>query len=91
MVAALRDTRLPKAWWDMDSEMVLCSDDVGEARPLRLRGLPIASSFGVFEADEMEKWRIPMPVGEEAEGAMDSGKSKAIVKPSQNDTGITPP
>ncbi|OJD24105.1 hypothetical protein ACJ73_04541 [Blastomyces percursus] len=79
MIAALRDTRLPKAWWDMDSEMVLCSDDVGEARPLRLRGLPIASSFGVFEADEMEKWRIPMPVGEEAEdGGMDSRKTKAV-------------
>ncbi|PGH02723.1 exosome complex component RRP43 [Blastomyces parvus] len=77
MVAALRDTRLPKAWWDMDSEMVLCSDDVGEARPLRLRGLPIASSFGVFEADEMEKWRIPMPVGEDVEGGVRSGKSKA--------------
>ncbi|EQL35244.1 hypothetical protein BDFG_02999 [Blastomyces dermatitidis ATCC 26199] len=80
MIAALRDTRLPKAWWDMDSEMVLCSDEVSEARPLRLRGLPVASSFGVFEADEMEKWRIPMPVGEEAEekGRMGSGKLKAV-------------
>ncbi|KAG5288191.1 3' exoribonuclease [Histoplasma ohiense] len=76
IVAALRDTRLPKAWWDLDSEMVLCSDDVAEARPLRLRGLPIASSFGVFEADEMERWRIPMAVGTEEEAGTDSGKSK---------------
>ncbi|EEH35119.1 3' exoribonuclease family protein [Paracoccidioides lutzii Pb01] len=64
VVAALHDTRLPKAWWDMDRGMVLCSDDVAEARPLRLRGLPIASSFAVFEADEAERWKIPMPVGE---------------------------
>ncbi|OJD14149.1 hypothetical protein AJ78_05476 [Emergomyces pasteurianus Ep9510] len=78
VIAALRDTRLPKAWWDMDNEMVLCSDDVAEARPLRLRGLPIASSFGVFEADGMEGWRIPMPVGEEVEDAINSDKSKAV-------------
>ncbi|KAK2794858.1 hypothetical protein FQN50_009843 [Emmonsiellopsis sp. PD_5] len=51
VVAALRDTRLPRAWWDMDSEMVLCSDSVAEARPLRLRGLPVSCSFGVFERD----------------------------------------
>ncbi|OAX77586.1 hypothetical protein ACJ72_08113, partial [Emergomyces africanus] len=72
MVAALLDTRLPKAWWDMDNEMVLCSDDVAEARPLRLRGLPIASSFGVFEADGGEGWRIPMPAGKVVEVNVDS-------------------
>ncbi|PGH08668.1 hypothetical protein AJ79_05950 [Helicocarpus griseus UAMH5409] len=76
VVAALRDTRLPKAWWDMDSEMVLCSDDVAEARPLRLRGLPIVSSFGVFEADWMERWRLPMPATKGVEQQKGKGKGK---------------
>lgn len=57
VIAALRDTRLPKAWWDMDSEMVLCSDRVAESRRLHLRGMPISSSFAVFEADPIGDWR----------------------------------
>ncbi|KAK2742975.1 hypothetical protein FQN55_007605 [Onygenales sp. PD_40] len=66
VVAALRDTRLPRAWWDMDSEMVLCSDSVAEARPLRLRGLPVASSFGVFERDVAGS--VMAPKGGKGEG-----------------------
>ena len=57
VVAALRDTKLPKAWWDTDNEMILCSDEVSEARTLNLRGLPVASSYSVFEADAAAGWR----------------------------------
>ncbi|KAL1647956.1 hypothetical protein SLS58_002280 [Diplodia intermedia] len=49
VVAALRDTVLPRAWWDADMEAVLCSDRVEEARGLRLRGQPVALSCAVFE------------------------------------------
>jgi exosome complex component RRP43 len=57
LLAALRDTRLPKAWWDMDSGAILCSDNVSESRKLRLRGLPVSSSFCVFEAHAAAEWR----------------------------------
>jgi exosome complex component RRP43 len=49
VLAALGNTRLPKAWWDTDLEMILCSDRVIEGKKLRLRGCPVASSFVVFE------------------------------------------
>ncbi|KAF2873036.1 ribosomal protein S5 domain 2-type protein [Massariosphaeria phaeospora] len=49
ILAALQDTLLPRAFWDDDLEMVLCSDVPGEARRLQLRGLPVASTFAVFE------------------------------------------
>ncbi|PYI30132.1 ribosomal protein S5 domain 2-like protein [Aspergillus indologenus CBS 114.80] len=57
VLAALRDTRLPRAWWDADNEMVVCSEAVAEATRLSLRGLPVASSFCVFEADAAAGWR----------------------------------
>lgn len=44
--AALKDTKLPRAWWDPDLEQVLCSSDHGES--LTLRGFPAPTSFGVF-------------------------------------------
>ncbi|OQV04124.1 3' exoribonuclease family, domain-containing protein isoform 2 [Cladophialophora immunda] len=46
--AALRNCLLPKAWWDADLEKVICSMDVKEARKLRLRGMPVPSSWGLF-------------------------------------------
>ncbi|OAL51133.1 exoribonuclease family protein [Pyrenochaeta sp. DS3sAY3a] len=49
ILAALRDTRLPRAYFDDEYEGILCSDVPGEARTLRLRGLPVSSSFAVFE------------------------------------------
>lgn len=50
LLAALRDVRLPRAWWDSDVESILCSDRVSEARRLNLRGLPISATWGVFVA-----------------------------------------
>lgn len=52
MLAALRDARLPRAWWDADREMVLCSR--GESRALRLTGLPVACTAAVLVERERE-------------------------------------
>lgn len=49
ILAALRDTVIPKAWFDEEYEGILCSDDPAEASKLRLRGLPVPSTFAVFE------------------------------------------
>ncbi|EXJ90475.1 hypothetical protein A1O1_03578 [Capronia coronata CBS 617.96] len=48
LYAALKDTIIPKSWWDADLEQVLCSAEVADARKLSLRGIPVPSSFGVF-------------------------------------------
>lgn len=49
ILAALKNTKLPRAFFDEEFEGILCSDDPREARGLRLRGLPVPSSFAVFE------------------------------------------
>jgi exosome complex component RRP43 len=76
VVAALRDTKLPRAWWDMDNEMVLCSDNVSEAKSLSLRGLPMSSSFCVFEADAVGDWKRLLVSAEGTE--KQKGKQKQI-------------
>lgn len=48
VVAALRDTRLPHAYWDADQEMILCSDEISKSKKVTLSGLPIASTYIVF-------------------------------------------
>jgi exosome complex component RRP43 len=55
ILAALRDTILPHAYFDEDVEAILCSDDVSEAKKLALRGLPVPSTFAVFAG--REEWR----------------------------------
>jgi len=54
ILAALRDTLLPRAYFDEEYEGILCSDERGEARTLRLRTLPVASTFVVFEGRREE-------------------------------------
>ena len=49
VLAALGDTKLPKAWWDADVESVLCSDQAQDARKLRLRGFPVPATSSIFE------------------------------------------
>lgn len=78
VVAALRDTKLPHAWWDEDKEMVLCSEAVSEAKRLSLRGMPIASSFAVFEADAAAGWRAVVIPDAEEEKKMDDDKRKGL-------------
>ncbi|QDS70554.1 hypothetical protein FKW77_010430 [Venturia effusa] len=48
VLAALRDTTLPTAYWDADREAILCTHD---PRRLQLRGLPVPLTFVVFDAD----------------------------------------
>lgn len=62
LIAALKDVRLPKAWWDADLERVVCSDRVDETRKLQLRGMPICCTWGVFVAG---KTQIGMQSGEQ--------------------------
>ncbi|KAI4215620.1 MAG: hypothetical protein LQ351_002089 [Letrouitia transgressa] len=51
LLAALRTTTLPQAWYDEESDSVLCDPDRRAAKTLKLNGLPIASSFGVFVSE----------------------------------------
>jgi exosome complex component RRP43 len=55
MFSALRDTRLPKAWWDANIEAVVCSPERSQARSLRLRGCPVPMSFSMFKSNKLEE------------------------------------
>lgn len=65
ILAALRNTRLPHAYFDEEYEGILCEDDPKTARKLALRGLPVPSSFAVFEGrgdgEEAGKWVLSDP------------------------------
>lgn len=50
LLAALLDTNLPQATYDLDSNTILCSPLASLAYPLRLRSFPIPLSFGVFSS-----------------------------------------
>jgi exosome complex component RRP43 len=52
ILSALRDVRLPHAYWDVDREMILCSEEIAKSKKLNLRGLPIASTYTVFRTKE---------------------------------------
>jgi len=57
VVSALKDVRLPKAYWDPDREMILCEDSVSESKKLKLRGLPISVTALVFRVKEQVQGR----------------------------------
>ena len=52
VLAALRDVRLPRAYWDEDRNSVLCDPDIVGVRLLTVYALPVAMSFGVFAAGQ---------------------------------------
>ncbi|KAL8387409.1 hypothetical protein RB595_009923 [Gaeumannomyces hyphopodioides] len=53
IVAALRDTRLPRAAWDAEREAVVCSRSDGSlGRPLSVCGLPVACTAAVFRGKD---------------------------------------
>ena len=92
VLAALRDTKLPKAWWDVDNETIVCSDSVAEARKLSLRGLPVASSYAVFEADAAAGWRanvIPDAEEQDQEGKKGSPERWILADPDGYEEGLT--
>ena len=78
VLAALRDTKLPRAWWDVDNETVVCSDAVSEAKNLTLRGMPVSSSFAVFEADAASGWRAVVIPDAEGERKITEGQRQGI-------------
>lgn len=63
ILAALRDTLLPRAYFDEEYEGILCSDNPAEARRLNLQGFPVSSTFAVFEGRKDD--------GEEADASVD--------------------
>ena len=71
VLAALRDTTLPRAWWDADRGMVLCSRT--EKKPLSVRGLPVASTALVL----LEK--------EGGDGGAGGGKHWVLVDPDRGE------
>nr|POE66255.1 exosome complex component rrp43 [Quercus suber] len=74
VLASLRDTVLPRAWWDPEREMILCSPLTSEAKKLQLSDLPIAATFAVFstasafkQRHDAESWVLVDPDGFEEE------------------------
>lgn len=53
ILSALKDTKLPRAYWDADREMVFCT--MKTPLPLNLRGFPVACTAAVFTAKEKQK------------------------------------
>ena len=82
LYAALKDTSLPRAWWDPDLNMVVCSREITEARRLtdEVRGMPVPLSWSVYTPEQrirftrpeaaQEKWVLVDPDGFE-EGCCD--------------------
>jgi exosome complex component RRP43 len=68
-LAALRNVRLPRAYWDVDAEMVLCSDELSESKTLSLRGLPVACTFMIFGTKEAQ-------AGNDGRNGKGKGKAK---------------
>ncbi|KAL0260365.1 hypothetical protein SLS55_004051 [Diplodia seriata] len=86
VVAALRDTVLPRAWWDADMEAVLCSDRVEEARGLRLRGQPVALSCAVFEPGKGRGVGAPKVLGvggEDGQASEDQERAWVLADPDE--------
>ncbi|ORY67627.1 exosome complex exonuclease RRP43 [Pseudomassariella vexata] len=54
VLAALRDTKLPEAYWDIDQELVLCRRTKTPS-PLTLQGFPVACTAAVFTAKEKQR------------------------------------
>ncbi|KAK7432807.1 hypothetical protein QQZ08_000670 [Neonectria magnoliae] len=52
-MAALRDTKLPRAWYDADREMVISSRN--ESNPLTITNIPIACTAVVFTGKETDR------------------------------------
>lgn len=70
VMAALKNTTLPKAWWDADHEAVVCSPLANEAQKLTLNGSPSTTTFAVFSTQsplkqraEAESWTLADPDG----------------------------
>lgn len=94
VMAALKNTTLPKAWWDADKEAIVCSPFANEAQKLTLTGSPSTTTFAVFstasplkQRSEAESWVLVDPdnfeedvCNETVTVAVDAGKILSIEK-----------
>jgi exosome complex component RRP43 len=55
ILAALTDTKLPRAYWDPDRTCILCDDAIANAKTLRMEKLPVASTFAVYSTQQKER------------------------------------
>lgn len=86
VVAALRDTKLPRAWWDEELQGVLCDDQIANAVPLHIMNWPIASTFAIFEGGRSDRgkedgrsWVLADPDRFE-EGLCDEGVTVVLIR-----------
>ena len=85
LYAALKDTILPRTWWDPDLESIVCSPDISKTRILgdELCGMPVPLSWSVYVAEKRvrrgndasgrEKWVLVDPDGFEEGCCAESG------------------
>lgn len=85
VLAALRDTKLPRARWDADREMVLCSRRE-PAVPLSISGLPVACTAAVFTAKE--RLKQSQTQGRRKGGETGSGPFWILVDPDRFEEGL---
>ncbi|KAI0195589.1 exosome complex exonuclease RRP43 [Xylaria flabelliformis] len=64
VLAALRNTKLPRAYWDADRELVLCSRQEAPV-PLTVSGLPVACTAAIFTAKDRLKQSQSRKTGSE--------------------------
>ncbi|KAI0855582.1 exosome complex exonuclease RRP43 [Xylaria cubensis] len=64
VLAALRNTKLPRAYWDADRELVLCSRQEDPV-PLTVSGLPVACTAAIFTAKDRLKQSQSRKTGSE--------------------------
>ncbi|KAE8219004.1 hypothetical protein CF319_g7224 [Tilletia indica] len=53
VMGALRDVRLPEAWWDSDKDRALCSPRAQDYRPLQVAAHPLSFSFGIHDSKHL--------------------------------------
>lgn len=63
LLTALRNVRLPNAWYDTDAQTVLCSPLPSETKALTLYDIPVALSWGLFHGGEGARWLLADPDG----------------------------
>lgn len=93
LLAALRNTILPKAVFDNDRDQIICSSDLQQFKRLNLkRASPVALSWKVFVDTEEEKGRpwilLDPDAFEEDSGACSEGGTIIVDNTNDNETKI---
>ncbi|KAL9624768.1 MAG: hypothetical protein Q9160_001122 [Pyrenula sp. 1 TL-2023] len=78
MVAALTDTVLPDARWDVDLEGVICDSEIVNAKKVNLKGMPVPLSFVGFEVEGGKNQWVLLD-SDEFEEAICGGESVVVV------------